>query len=401
MFSVVHILQTAWNVKDINGHPSPFPSVSKSSCWCRSQIVVLLAHVLCVIHIFSSTLSVFFCCLGFFLPLRFLILSPPPAYLLRLQQQWLVSSLPHLFHFFHFMLFNLSVSSSASSAGVFLPPALHLVLLPTSIISERRQSTNLVHRDGEQGVIARPYHMQTIFQVIPLSYQSWCSTWVSWCVLSRKCDFNQNGELNHPCYAQVLPQSRPRLWIVSISRNLCELHGRTKSDVKEVLDHFIGLLQFRSTIAFDEFLLPDAHRAVQKYYNSIQHLEVGRADLDDMMWLQKHIERSGIDAWSAHKDPLPFDEDAYPGLRALTARQVDILSSKNIKLPTSSTHVIDLSQSFGRASISREGLCNTLTPKGSFFLTDRCRMRLPLLHSYYNLHLYKLYYSSIMRWKLY
>jgi hypothetical protein len=28
-------------------------------------------------------------------------------------------------------------------------------------------------------------------------------------------------------------------------------------------------------------------------------------------------------------------------------------------------------------------------------------MRLPLLHLYYNLHLYKFYYSSIMRWKLY
>jgi hypothetical protein len=184
-----------------------------------------------------------------------------------------------------------------------------------------------------------------------------------------------------------VPVNRPRLWISGIPfRVLDELgcdHERFREDMLQVMNDVVGL----KMSPLEDYLLPDKSSALQDYFRDCRM----NAAMDAGNMLDAVVAGAGLfvppnkrgrrGARSVEPGVGRFhasELQAFPGLHAISDRQVQLLELSGIReFPESLCRCLDLKHSVARLS-KPTSIASCILPGGQQYLTSKCRFMHPL-----------------------
>lgn len=206
------------------------------------------------------------------------------------------------------------------------------------------------------------------------------------------------------------PQCRPRLWMSCVPKRELKRMGISEHVAGAILSDVMNRLAGSRLAPLDDFLLDDEDEVLEEERKEMRGCcATGDADTAIGLLATGGILRPGKRACPKKAEPAackwpriherlfrakglcwteakPLDEDvahAYPGLHALSARQLEVLELAGVRdFPETVGRCVEVSQGAGRQS-PRVGCASTVTPHGQQYLTHRCR----LLHAIECLHL--------------
>jgi site-specific DNA-cytosine methylase len=193
------------------------------------------------------------------------------------------------------------------------------------------------------------------------------------------------------------PQVRGRLYFVGVP--LRKLPGNSSQDADVQFDNIMQQLVGSQATPLSEYLLPEDHPVVARYYNSVvasdakkqgDHISAVLAGGTPVApkgaatnkqrrlwkWPEQHrvsFERKGMD-WLQVVVPDEATMRCFPGLRALHLREFDVLAYAGvIRFPENETRAIELSQCLNREEKARLEQLSTVVPEMRKYVTSRCR----------------------------
>lgn len=199
--------------------------------------------------------------------------------------------------------------------------------------------------------------------------------------------FVQVLELDSLMFGQL--HSRGRLYLVCIKLKLLEdvnvdenLAGNM---LRKTMDRLVGM----SSVDIDDVILPEAHPLVQRYMRQLMeepaaHSSSSRSDehvgkrLKGSSWAAAHAAKfasAGLDWTQATPFKDPDLRQLFPGVRALTDRQIDVLQASGVSLPDAQRRVVDVSMSIDWAS-STVGRAGCFSSGSQLWLGHRGRLSL-------------------------
>jgi hypothetical protein len=195
------------------------------------------------------------------------------------------------------------------------------------------------------------------------------------------------------------PVLRARVWMIILPMSLCQFLSESElfAIAIRVMDGIVAsAAQSEKELGLDYHLLSDSDPAIASALQRLSEKEVGQQPEEPpskkVRWPDKHRQvcaERGV-AWDelpASFSPAMFN--MFPGLRALSNREVDILISRAVDLPSSSPGLIDLSQSADRSHF-HAGRSSCVIPHFKALLTHRCR----LVHGVEGLALQGIHFGS-------
>lgn len=171
--------------------------------------------------------------------------------------------------------------------------------------------------------------------------------------------------------------SRPRLYMVCIKAGLLHSAGLSEDDFMAAAKRLMEKLIMQPRIFLESVLLDDKSAPIEEYLESLKQMPAKkRKVLGD--WSTKHCKTfgdTGSSWWAPSDFRAPDAIDRFPGLLALTPRQLDLLERYNLRLPEETPGVLDVNPSIGFAAggvatNSAPCLCST----SMLYLTHRGRL---------------------------
>jgi hypothetical protein len=169
--------------------------------------------------------------------------------------------------------------------------------------------------------------------------------------------------------------SRPRLYFLHWSRWL--LLPGCDHVLLELAKETLSILAGQSEpSSLSDILLPEASPQIQGQYTALlaQHVPAKKRKWEK--WPAQHesaLARIGAD-WCMAVGPSLETYQAFPGLRELHDREIDVLSVKSIKVPDDMRRVLDLNLSVKRCTVRSDGSAPAVTPSSRHYITDLCRL---------------------------
>lgn len=134
----------------------------------------------------------------------------------------------------------------------------------------------------------------------------------------------------------------------------------------------------------EDMLLREDDPAVLQHYDrllrAVESKKNGQskpAKKDTGAWATKHFDeltRQGLQWWDM-RGPTKVAFDLFPGLHALSPRELDVLACLGVSYPEAVNRTIDVSQTWGFSKIRTESMGCTV-PSMKEYLTGRCRVSL-------------------------
>jgi hypothetical protein len=199
-----------------------------------------------------------------------------------------------------------------------------------------------------------------------------------------------------------VPQSRARLWIPAFARRCCRGLYASDGEVAARVHTLASMLVGSEMMPLDSFLLSEQDPCV---VTARRHAEaralvrqgdlagagaglhgqqpapdtapLGKRQRSDL-WPVRHVTafcKAGL-SWAGAPWPDSDTLQCFPGLHALSLRELDILKFHGLTFPEAAARTMDVSQGLGRGHPPRCGLVPCLTPGGRVYLSHRCRLLL-------------------------
>ncbi|CAE7749628.1 unnamed protein product, partial [Symbiodinium sp. CCMP2456] len=203
-----------------------------------------------------------------------------------------------------------------------------------------------------------------------------------------------------------MPVARPRLFLLCLPLQKLVDAGVSEDQLRAMATQHMQKLLVSQMRDLDDFLLNDADPLIQEDYAKAvdlaerrqQKLEsdlgtakrapkrkaetedaaVPKAKIAKCKWAETHtkaMELMGKDWWESYA-PSPATLKKFPGLHALTDRQLDLCQVFGIGFPDSRKAIVDLSQGLRSASYVKRIMhnrCDVVTPHGQQLITHRAR----------------------------
>ena len=185
------------------------------------------------------------------------------------------------------------------------------------------------------------------------------------------------------------PVSRNRIYM--ICWRLCDIYaaGFSEAEVRELATEFMQAMSCPEMRSVDDFLLPESHELVQDELRRATQLAQKRADkllqkakpklkVGKCKWAITHsraLERQGKNWWESGAPPEETLQ-RFPGLRALTDRQIDLCNVLGVQFPDRRKSILEMSQNLRNANAVRSIPVNhvdIVTPHGAQLILHRCR----------------------------
>ena len=196
-----------------------------------------------------------------------------------------------------------------------------------------------------------------------------------------------------------VPQQRARLWMPALHRALCVGKGHFDNDEQVIKKFQAAACRVTGSQLMDmnEFLLPENSPIIEEARRAAVRCDDTTAGgRERSTWKPAHAaeyRRLGLEKPSI-VGPDVATLLVFPTLRGLTVREHDLLYLSGIRdFPELEARCMDLSQSVQRRGRVSKGFVHCLTPKGRFYLTQRCRF----LHGIEALRLQSIYLADAQR----
>ena len=170
-----------------------------------------------------------------------------------------------------------------------------------------------------------------------------------------------------------LPQSRDRLWIMGIRRDLVPTFSEldVTNFLLEVVDR---TSKGNPRLSLNDVLLQEYHPSVAKVLDNAAVAPVAEPNpTKRLKWCSDNIDKLGVDVWLTNRLHVPEDMlIAHPGFKMLSQRQMDCLMARGLHLPTEQQIIANTNDSTDHMTITQDHI-GTITPKGIYFMCDRVR----------------------------
>jgi site-specific DNA-cytosine methylase len=178
------------------------------------------------------------------------------------------------------------------------------------------------------------------------------------------------------CFAG--PQSRDRIFMPYVSIKHMEEIGLTKRAAYDGITTLLDRLCDHGRVLLSDLIEDEEHPIVKDKLDRLQALPWKSASNEaaaSSKWPKAHVDafhNKGIPWWERHDFEGKEMQSVFPGLRELSARELDSLAFAKIELPDSHCRLLNVGQGLGRQPLSTEHL-KCVTPRMKQLITNQCR----------------------------